>query len=153
MRPCNGCGIRDFDPAPMLRDEVWAKLADARELLCDACMWRRQRERHVSITLNALKPCPVNVARGWFDLFARLANGPPNNIEQWRASARDPWVLCRRGGKLHPWIDPDRTSIEEYERFKKWLDDEWNCDQKIRNTTGGRMKNLAISKGMTSGAR
>ena len=46
----------------MLRDEVWSKLADKRELLCIDCMWRRQRERHVSITINALKPCRVNIA-------------------------------------------------------------------------------------------
>jgi len=63
MKKCDGCGDRNFDPAPMLRDEVWSKLADKRELLCIDCMWRRQRERHVSITINALKPCRVNIAR------------------------------------------------------------------------------------------
>jgi hypothetical protein len=123
LRKCDGCGSRDFDPAPMLCDEVWLKLADARELLCNTCMWRRQRERHVSITIDSLKPCPVNLARGWFDLFARLVNAPPDNITEWRASARDPWVLSRRGGKLHPWVDPDGGSAEEYKRFTKWLDD------------------------------
>jgi len=63
MRKCDGCSKRNFQSAPMLRDEVWSKLADKRELLCIDCMWRRQRERHVSITINALKPCRVNIAR------------------------------------------------------------------------------------------
>jgi hypothetical protein len=113
----------------MLRDEVWIKLSDARELLCDRCMWRRQRERHVSITINALKPCPVNLIGAWFDLFARLVNAPPDKIAEWRAFARDPGVLARRGGKLHPWIDPDGTSVEEYKRFQKWLDEQWRAEQ------------------------
>jgi len=63
LRKCDGCGKRDFDPAPMLRDEVWSKHADARELLCIDCMWRRQHERHVSITIDSLKPCPGNASR------------------------------------------------------------------------------------------
>src|SRR5215813_3244414 len=124
LRKCDGCGRRDFQPAPMLRDEVWSRLADARELLCDRCMWRRQRERHVSITIDSLKPCPVNVARGWFNEFARLVNAPPQNIAEWRAIAFDPWVLSRQGGKLHPWIDPDGTNVKEYERFTRWLDEQ-----------------------------
>jgi hypothetical protein len=88
----------------MLRDEVWSKLADEHETLCDKCMWRRQRERHVSITLNSLTPCPVNLAGGWFDLFAQLVNAPPENIAEWRSFATDPWVLARNFP--HPWLIP-----------------------------------------------
>ena len=121
---CDGCGDRDFDPAPILRDEVWLKLADKHELLCIDCMWRRQRERHVSITINALKPVPVNLARGWFDLFAQLANSPPENIAEWQAFATDPWVLSRRGGQLHPWLDPDGAAPEARDQFSRWLDEQ-----------------------------
>jgi hypothetical protein len=87
----------------MLRDETWLKLADEHETLCDKCMWRRQRERHVSITINSLKPCPVNLAGGWFDLFAQLVNAPPENIAEWRVFALDPWVLARNFPP-HPWL-------------------------------------------------
>ena len=121
---CDGCGDRDFDPAPILHDEVWIKLADKHELLCIDCMWRRQRERHVSITINALKPVPVNLARGWFDLFAQLANSPPENIAEWQAFATDPWVLSRRGGQLHPWLDPDGAAPEARDQFSRWLDEQ-----------------------------
>src|SRR5262245_41502290 len=124
MRKCDGCGRRNFQPAPMLRDEVWLKLADARELLCDRCMWRRQRERHVSITINSLEPCPVNLAGTWFDLFAQLVNAPPDNIAEWRAFAREPWVLFRRGGQRHRWlIDPDEAQ-RLMRAHSQWLDEE-----------------------------
>ena len=120
---CDGCGRREFKPAPMLRDDVWLKLADEHELLCDKCMWRRQRERHVSITINSLAPVPVNVARGWFDLFARLVNAPPENIAEWRAIAFDPWVLFRT--ELHPWLDPDGAAPEARNQYQQWLDEQW----------------------------
>ncbi|MFZ2079707.1 MAG: hypothetical protein WAV38_24285 [Xanthobacteraceae bacterium] len=100
---CDGCSRRNFRPAPMLHDEVWLKLADEHETLCDKCMWRRQRERHVSITINSLKPCPVNLAGAWFDMFAALVNAPPPNIDEWRAFACDPWVLSRHCPP-HPWL-------------------------------------------------
>jgi len=106
----------------MLRDEVWAKLAEARELLCDRCMWRRQRERHVSITIDSLKPCPVNLARGWFSLFAQLVNAPPANIAEWRAIAFDPWVLFRT--QLHPWLDSDGAATAARNQFSRWLDEQ-----------------------------
>ena len=107
------------------RDEVWSKLADKRELLCDKCMWRRQRERHVSITIDSLKPCPMNLARGWFNEFARLASAAPANIAEWRAIAFDPWVLCRTDGRLHRWLDPDGTAPKERVQFARWLDEQW----------------------------
>jgi hypothetical protein len=87
----------------MLRDDVWLKLADEHELLCDKCMWRRQRERRVSITIHSLAPCPVNLASGWFDEFARLVNSPPRDIDEWRAFALDPWVLARNFPP-HSWL-------------------------------------------------
>jgi hypothetical protein len=108
----------------MLRDEVWSKLADERELLCIDCMWR-QRERHVSITINSLAPVPVNVARGWFNLFARLVNAPPQNITEWRAIAFDPWVLCKTGGQLHPWLDPDGAAPRARNQYQRRLDEQW----------------------------
>ena len=103
MSKCDGCGKRNFRPAPMLRDEVWTALADKHETLCEQCMWRRQRERHVSITINSLQPCPVNLI-AWFDLFAQLVNAPPDNIAEWREFATNPWVLSRTAGQLHPWL-------------------------------------------------
>jgi hypothetical protein len=122
IRKCDSCGKRNFQPAPMLRDEVWLKLADEHETLCDKCMWQRQRERHVSITIDSLKPCPVNVARGWFNLFAQLVNAPPKNIAEWRAIAFGPWVLFRT--ELHPWLDPDGAAPEARDRFSQWLDEQ-----------------------------
>jgi hypothetical protein len=121
---CDGCSKHNLKPAPMLHDEVWLKLADEHETLCDKCMWRRQRERHVSITINSLKPCPVNLAGAWFDMFAALVNASPPNIDEWRAIAFDPWVLCRTGGQLHSWLDPDGAAPKARNQFAQWLDEQ-----------------------------
>lgn len=123
-RACDGCGKRDFTPAPMLRDEVWLKLADESELLCDGCMWRRQHERHVSITINSLKPCGVNLASFWFDLFAGDENAPPENIAEWQALARDIWVLSRRGGLPHPWLISRAEAEAIRDAHSRWIEDE-----------------------------
>jgi hypothetical protein len=126
---CDGCGKRDFDPAPMLRDEVWAKLAAARELLCDDCMWRRQRERHVSITIDSLKPCPINLARFWFDLFALHENAPPENIAEWQALARDIGVICKRDCQPHPWLIERAEAEAIRNAYSQCLDEHWHAEQ------------------------
>jgi hypothetical protein len=132
LRKCDGCGSRNFDPAPMLRDEVWSKLADARELLCIDCMWQRQHERHVNITINSLKPCPINLARFWFDLFARHENAPPANIAEWQALARDIGVICRRDCQPHPWLI-ERAEAEAIRgAYSQWLDDQWRAQERAR---------------------
>jgi hypothetical protein len=132
LRKCDGCGKRNFDPAPMLRDEVWLKLADAHELLCIDCMWRREHERHVSITIASLKPCPINLARFWFDLFARHENAPPANIAEWQALARDIGVICRRDCQPHPWLI-ERTEAEAIRNaYQQWLDDQWRAQERAR---------------------
>jgi hypothetical protein len=126
---CDGCGRRNFKPAPMLHDEVWLKLANARETLCDKCMWRRQRERHISITVNSLKPCPVNLARGWFDLFALHENAPPENIAEWQALARDIWVVCKRDCQPHPWLI-ERAEMEAIRAaYSQSLDDQQAAEE------------------------
>jgi hypothetical protein len=132
MRKCDGCDRRNFEPAPVLHDEVWLKLADERELLCSDCMWRRQRERHVSITINSLKPCPVNLANPWFDLFAQLVNAPPDNIADWRASAREPWVLFRRDGQFHPWLIDADEAHRIMRACSQSLDEQWRHDQEAK---------------------
>src|SRR5262245_7909320 len=130
MRKCDGCGRRDFQPAPMLRDEVWAKLADARELLCDRCMWRRRHERHVSLTIDSLKPCGINLAVPWFDVFALHMNAPPDNIAEWQAIAREPWVLFRRDGQFHPWLIDADEAQRIMRAFSQRLEEEWARQQR-----------------------
>jgi hypothetical protein len=121
---CDGCGRRDFISAPMLHDEVWLKLADKHETLCDECMWRRERKRHVTVTLDSLKPCPINLGRGWFDLYARHENAPPENIAEWQALARDIGVICRRDCQPHQWLI-ERAEMEAIRAaHSKWLEDE-----------------------------
>ena len=76
-RECDGCHKRDFRSAPMLFDDVWQKLAGAREILCFSCMLKRAKERKVHLGLSSLKPCPVNLfhwPRSWFNLFAQNGN-------------------------------------------------------------------------------
>jgi hypothetical protein len=129
---CNGCGRRDFQPAPMMRDEVWLKLADAHELLCIDCMWRRQHERHVSITINSLKPCLINLARFWFDLFARHENAPPENIAERRAIARDIGVICKRDCQPHPWLIERANAEAIRDAYSQRLDDQWRAPERAR---------------------
>jgi len=108
----------------MLRDEVWLKLADERETLCGDCMGRRQRERRVSLTIDGLKPCPVNLARGWFDLFARHENAPPQNIAEWQAIARNIWVICQRDCEPHPWLIERAEAEAIRDAHSRWLVDQ-----------------------------
>jgi hypothetical protein len=56
--------------APMLRDEVWAKLAKPSERLCYKCFYERALGRKVLIYLAQLKPCVLNLfhtPRSFFD--------------------------------------------------------------------------------------
>ena len=52
---CEQCG--KVPNAPMLKDEVWEKIADRRSLLCIACTEERLRRR---ITIDDLLACPAN---------------------------------------------------------------------------------------------
>jgi hypothetical protein len=63
--PCDGCG-KSFSQgevhyAPMLRDDVWLKLADQREVLCVSCMLARARKRGFKLTTANLLPCEANL--------------------------------------------------------------------------------------------
>jgi hypothetical protein len=132
-KPCDGCSKRDFTPAPMLRDEVWLKLADKNELLCDDCMWRRQRKRRVSLTINSLRPCPINLARFWFDLFARRENAPPENIAEWQELARDIGVICKRDCQPHPWLIERAEAEAIRNAHSQWLADQWHAEERSRD--------------------
>jgi hypothetical protein len=113
----------------MLRDEAWLKLGDKHELLCDDCMWRRAHERHFTITLNDLKPCPINVARFWFDLIARQEKAPPENIAEWQAIARDIGVICRRDCEPHPWLIEREEAEALREDHSRWLEKEFEKER------------------------
>jgi hypothetical protein len=82
IRPCSGCGATEIPLAPMLYDDVWARLAGARELLCVKCCFRRATERHVRLDLDALKPCAINITSGAFDFFSHGAD--PRSLPGWR---------------------------------------------------------------------
>src|SRR5215831_19389545 len=80
---CTECKSDEGRPAPMLRDEAWAKIAGPRENLCSACFWKRAKERGVRLELASLKPCPVNLFHrpaSWFDYFTRCKHDPPVDI-------------------------------------------------------------------------
>jgi hypothetical protein len=92
-------------------------------------MWRREHERHVNITIDSLKPCPINLARFWFDLYARHENAPPANIAEWQALARDIGVICRRDCQPHPWLIERAEAEAIRNAFSQRLDDQWRADQ------------------------
>jgi hypothetical protein len=79
-----------FD-APMLRDEVWHKLADADErFLCADCMFDSAETRGVALSIASLRPCPFNLfhrPKSWFNLFMRGETEPPANLAEWEAIA------------------------------------------------------------------
>jgi hypothetical protein len=85
---CDGCGKRFRDPhrlAPMLKDDVWKRLADEREALCPECMFARARSRGIKVTFSDLLPCLYNMweRRSWFDLFLGVEKQKPD-LEPWR---------------------------------------------------------------------
>jgi hypothetical protein len=90
---CSGCrcDLMEAADAPILRDEVWAKLAGTNEHLCQKCFYDRSIARKVPIYLAQLKPCVFNLLhtpRSWFDLFLGFDETPPSQelIEEWRAA-------------------------------------------------------------------
>jgi hypothetical protein len=86
---CDACGASFWKVprAPMLTDNAWAELAEARETLCAGCMFERAVERRVALTWADLLPCEFNFwhSPSWYDLF-HGAEGDPANIAEWRAA-------------------------------------------------------------------
>jgi hypothetical protein len=74
------------EPAPVLYNESWAKLAGRREYLCANCLSDRARERGIKITLADLVPFAFNLAHrpySWFDFFAK--RGVPADVfDKWK---------------------------------------------------------------------
>ena len=84
---CDSCHRSDVPSAPMLFDDVWAKLADERETLCPNCMFERAIERKVYLELSSLKPCPVNLfhwPRSDYNLFVQGEPQPTQMSPEWR---------------------------------------------------------------------
>ncbi len=89
---CDDCG-KDLDEVvigPVLRDEVWHRLAVRGEMICAQCMFARAAARDVRLALADLHPCQFNLMHSpvsWFELFAFLELTPPANLDAWRAAA------------------------------------------------------------------
>jgi hypothetical protein len=107
-RKCAGCNKRALGGAPMLHNHVWLQLAAKNEILCWSCLLNRATERRVYLSLESLKPCPVNLfgwPRSWFNLFAEH-NSPPTIVDaEWSEAAR-----------LGQWLDEqestEKTSVQ-----------------------------------------
>jgi hypothetical protein len=89
---CGAChkSLDKVESAPMLRDEIWHKLADEHRLLCANCVFARAVERGIDLTFASLKPCAFNLFHSpssWFDLFMSEEKEPPPNIMEWRTVA------------------------------------------------------------------
>jgi hypothetical protein len=73
----------------MLRDEVWLKFADDRELLCVLCMFERAKKRQIHLGLSSLKVCEVNLfhaPHSAYDWFLRREKQPsPAILNEWQA--------------------------------------------------------------------
>ena len=71
MITCTECKSEGM-AAPMLHDEVWAKLAGKNENLCGVCLFNRLSARDLMLSLADLRPCPFNLFHrpySYFDLF------------------------------------------------------------------------------------
>jgi hypothetical protein len=113
---CDGCGLLDVDFGPMLRDDIWQKIAAPGEMLCGKCMIDRAVERMGRVpTFSDLLPCPFNLFHqpvSWFDLFTRM-EGPPQNLAEWRAAGApmtvEQWrAICKQVGLK---IDPETAEV------------------------------------------
>ena len=84
---CTECHREEARLAPMLRDEVWARLADKDETLCTDCFFERMVERDVTIGVSDMRPCLFNLLDSplsWFDVLMRDETKPPANMDKWR---------------------------------------------------------------------
>jgi hypothetical protein len=64
----------------MLHNKSWALLAKPNETLCLLCFYDRMRKRSITIELEDLKPCPINMLT-CFDWYAREAS--PDAVRTW----------------------------------------------------------------------
>ena len=101
---CDGCGRRFREPrrlAPMLKDDVWKRLADKHELLCPECMFARARSHGIKLMFSDLLPCPFNLfeRRSWFDLFLGVEKQKPD-LEPWRGTFE--WMEKRTRSERSP---------------------------------------------------
>src|SRR5262249_24613275 len=71
-RHCFGCQRDWMDPelagAPMVNDDVWAKLGEPDDLLCEDCFFDLIKEKDIRVGLAELRPCLFNLDL-WFDHF------------------------------------------------------------------------------------
>ena len=84
---CTECLREEAHLAPMLHDEVWARLADKDETLCTDCFFERMVQRDVNITVADLRPCLFNLLDSplsWFDVLMKDETKPPANEDKWR---------------------------------------------------------------------
>ena len=91
---CDDCGRNPkvTELAPVLRDEVWRKIARQHELLCAQCMFTRATAREVRLALASLQPCKFNLMCSpvsWFELFASVELRQPTNLDAWRSVAAE----------------------------------------------------------------
>lgn len=111
---CDACGQEDL--GPMLRDDVWQKIAAPNEMLCGKCTLDRSVAKLGRVTTFAdLLPCPFNLFRqpvSWFDVFTQL-EGPPWNLAEWRAAGApmttEQWRALRKAAGLK--IDPETAEV------------------------------------------
>jgi hypothetical protein len=87
MNCCDCCHQEDPDLSPMLKDDVWQKLADKDEhLLGCECFYNRSIERRIPVFFADLLPCAFNLfhrPNSWFDLF--LSGEPDTAVSvEWR---------------------------------------------------------------------
>jgi hypothetical protein len=75
--------------APMLRDEVWNRIAHPRETLCTDCFFARMVRVFDRMPCFAdLLPCVFNLLHAphsWLDLFISKEKQPPVLDDEWRA--------------------------------------------------------------------
>jgi hypothetical protein len=92
---CKKCFLREVRPGPVLKDEVWLRLAAQHETLCGACVVERAAARGVTITFTDLRPCSLNLtggAQSWFEVFG---GKNVSECEEWNEARRE-WNEARR---------------------------------------------------------
>jgi hypothetical protein len=63
---------REVRPGPVLKDDVWLRLAVKYETLCGACVAERATAAGLLLTFSDLRPCAFNLGGGansWFEVF------------------------------------------------------------------------------------